>query len=128
MVKLKQDDYIRLHALITRTSTTTIWSALMSGQPITEQQATVPDEFLAWVDKVTSELTAAKDAIVAEAAAAFDSMPKGTDRKTFALEATKHPLRSVLFLILDGRSIDEWAWMQVRPKWETARVISEDVA
>jgi RNA ligase len=126
MVKLKQDDYVRLHALITKTSTTTIWSALMSGQPVTEQRAMVPDEFLVWVDKVTAELTAAKDALVTEARAAFELTPQGTDRKTFALEASRHPLRSALFLLLDGRPIDEWAWKQVRPDWEPASMISED--
>lgn len=128
MVKIKQEDYVRLHALVANTSTTTVWESLRAGQPLVEAREAVPDEFLVWVDKVAAELTAAHRGLVAAAHADFARMPQGSDRKTFALAATQSPLRSALFSLLDGRDITDWAWKQVRPEWQPARMISEDVA
>lgn len=128
MVKIKQEDYVHLHALITHTSTTTVWESLRAGQSLVETRDSIPDEFLVWVDKVTAELSAAHTDLIGRARAEFARMPQDGDRKTFALAAQTSPLRSALFSLLDGRDITGWAWKQIRPEWAPARMISEDVA
>lgn len=128
MLKIKQDDYIRAHALATRTSTTSVWEALAEGRTLIEDRTVIPDEFLAWVDKWTAKLTEDKDRYIAEANAALAMMPSGCNRKTFALAAIESPYRAALFRLLDGKEIDSLAWKSVKPDWEPARVLSEDVA
>ena len=42
-VKLKQDDYKRLHAIMTNTSERKIWEAMRAGVPVSETASSVPD-------------------------------------------------------------------------------------
>lgn len=128
MVKIKQEDYLRLHALITHISTTTVWESLTAGQSLVEAREGIPDEFLTWVDQTTAALATAHQNLITAAHTEFARMPQDADRKTFALAAQTSPLRSALFSILDGRDITGWAWKQIRPEWAPARMISEDVA
>lgn len=124
-LKLKFAEYKRLHSILTGTSTKTIWEALAIGASLADLFSRVPDEFAGWAHKVAGELTEAKNAWVSKALDEYAKMPKSTDRKTFALEAVKSPMRAALFALLDGKPIDEMAWKAVKP--EFARPFRIDV-
>ena len=128
MIKVKQEEYVKLHALITQTSTTTVWERLAAGESVIDFIDGIPDEFSAWVRATAADLTDAKDKWLNEAHAEFDRMPKGVDRKTFAAAAVTSPYRAALFRILDGRPIEDMAWKIVKPEYARPFEQSEAVA
>lgn len=129
MIKLKQETYLQAHAIVTRTSTKTIWQALASGEGLRMVTDFVPDEFLAWTEQVAGDLQSAKDRWISGAVAEFACMPRDVDRKTFAQAAVKSPYKAALFRLLDGRSIDDMAWKAVEPVYERPyQVVREESA
>lgn len=56
-VKIKMEEYKRLHRVITGVSTKTVWEYLATGNNINEILDNVPDEFYSWVRKTAQELS-----------------------------------------------------------------------
>lgn len=107
MVKIKQDDYVALHRIVTGLSARTVWQHLVDGKPVDELLAPLPEEFHPWVRDVVATLETTVTAALAEATKAHeelvDQLPDGWTRRDFAQVAVKHPLKWVLFYLLDGR-------------------------
>jgi len=119
-VKIKQDDYVRLHRIVTGWNERTIWEHLSAGKTLDQLIEGLPDEFHRWATETATELTRAKDFIElgarSEYKAILETLPEGWGRKEFAMEVVKYAhFRPALFQLLDERPITEWAWKQVRP-------------
>ncbi|NKG22233.1 RNA ligase [Paeniglutamicibacter terrestris] len=119
-VKIKQDDYVRLHRIVTGWNERTVWEHLAAGESLAELTAGLPDEFHRWADNIGKQLLDQHNNLVDEAETAYRTLteyvlPADFDRKDFALEASKHPLRPAIFSLLDGKDIHAWAWKQIRP-------------
>lgn len=56
-LKVKFDEYTRLHRLLTNTTARSIWDILRTGQPMTELLERVPDEFYGWVKAKSREFS-----------------------------------------------------------------------
>ena len=122
MVKLKQEDYLRLHKLISGLSNKAVWEYLSTHDgTFHELLEDVPDEFHSWVRETAEGLLTEFRAFEATAMAAFDeviqSLPTGASRKEFALKAVEqtkvHP--GLLFARVEGRSISPAIWKAIRP-------------
>lgn len=124
LVKVKQDDYVRLHKIVTGWNEKTVWEWLSEGRDIAEIIADVPDEFHAWVKEVSARLAEAHtgevSAATREHVRIIASLPDGWTRRDYAAQASQSPWRGALFMLLDNRSIDTWAWDRVKPKGEAA--------
>lgn len=135
-VKLKQDEYVRLHRIVTGLNARAVWEAIGSGQAVGEICAELPDEFHEWVGDVALQLISDSDAIKLAAEREYERImePLGSNwsRKDFALVAKESDdLRGYLFRLLDGRDISEQAWREVYPEgnWTpSGRVFSEATA
>jgi RNA ligase len=134
-VKLKQDEYVRLHRIVTGLNARAVWEALGSGQDVAEICAELPDEFHVWVVDVAGRLVRnareIRRAAAREHEAILASLPDGWGRKEYALVAKESELRGYLFRLLDGRDISEQAWKAVYPEafWTpSGRVFSEATA
>lgn len=119
-VKIKQEDYVRLHRIVTGWNERTIWEHLAEGERLDELIAGLPDEFHRWATKIGRALVQQHAELIEEAETAYRSLteyilPADYTRKDFALEASKHHLRPALFSILDGKDLTAWAWKQIRP-------------
>ncbi len=118
-VKIKYEEYVYLHRIITGLSARRVWEAMGAGSTVDEIAAPLPDEFHEWVRALAARLDAQVKAIEADVTAAFDeiiaALPEGWSRKDFALVAAKSPLRGYLFAHLDGKSYREAIWEQVKP-------------
>lgn len=118
-VKIKFEEYVRLHRLVTGVSTKSIWESLASGQGVAELLERVPDEFNAWVKQTVADLTGQFEARTREATVLFADIQSRlgqASRKEFALEFVKHqPLTSVLFHILDGKYTAPLIWKMIKP-------------
>ena len=131
-VKIKQEDYKRLHRWLTSTTSKHVWEVLSSGEDPDVVFAAAPDEFHDWLKGQVGELRGQHTARVSAAKAAFtavtSSLPSGFGRKEFAMAVAKHPDKSLLFALLDGKSIDETVWRSLKPTGEsgTVRRVSVD--
>lgn len=132
MVKIKQDDYIALHKIVTGLSERRVWEALVAGQTPAQICEPLPDEFHVWVLKVAGEMLkehrARLDRILMEFNDTIglatlngwvhedDGDYVVTDRKQVALLFKESEDAWALFALLDGRGIREKLWKQLEPK------------
>jgi RNA ligase len=137
-VKVKGAEYVRLHAIVTMVSSKTVWEHLSTGRPLDELLDRVPDEFEKWLRATINDLCGQHTALIDEACDEFRDVcrtvwgsehpPSEIDRearKAFAAVASRSELRAALFQILDGKSPDRWAWLQIKPEY--ARPFTSDV-
>lgn len=120
MVKLKQADYVELHRLISMLSERSVWSQLTESKTLEEICEALPDEFHQFVKDVGGKLLSDYEAIEIKVRGIFhnllSSMPEGFTRRDFAMEANKiDHFRPHMFTLLDGKSIDELIWKQLKP-------------
>ena len=139
-VKLKQDDYVELHRLITGLTERRVWEALGGGQTVEEICELLPEEFWPWVENVANDLRdraaslnektcADFNDIIIKIATFADCAHRDWTRKDFALEAVKRSSSSLLFSLLDDKSIDNAIWKSIRPEPGLGpRAFSEDTA
>jgi RNA ligase len=119
-MKIKGEEYLRLHKIMTNVSTTSIWEILSDGGNIEDILKDVPDEFY---DKIKEEV---KDLVIR-----FDNIRKdylqyymdivfkvGIDnRKAFAEEALRFKYSSILFSLLNKKDINPIIWKIIKPEW-----------
>lgn len=118
-VKLKQEDYVALHRLVTGMTDRSVWEALGQGQTISQIQEPLPEEFHQWVDDVACDLVDQAVKIMGEVGREFervlDTMPQDMTRKDFALAVKDHPMRAYLFKYLDGEALWPVVWKSIKP-------------
>lgn len=125
-VKIKQDDYVALHRIVTGWNERTIWERLASGEPLDLLIDGLPDEFHRWATTIAEDLSH-KHALLTAAARAehrriIQSMPSGWTRRDYAQTAALYPeFRPALFQLLDGRDIAPWAWKAIYPTYSQAK-------
>lgn len=132
-VKLKQEDYVALHRIVTGLNERTVWEHLSNGKPLAELIEPLPDEFHQWVGEVAAGLVAKVEADAAEVERAYSTilsgLPPEPTRKDFALQAVRHPLKSALFSRHDGKDYRAGLWASHKPEaMRGPRQFSEDTA
>ena len=129
-IKIKIPDYVRLHKILTGLSLKSVWELLRDGQHRTIEDwiadPTMPETFKVWVSGVRDDLYRQYSEINTCALNIFESkpvldlfMPYKESRKILAAYFTKEENRqysSLLFSILDGKSIDQSIWRMIEPK------------
>ncbi len=110
IVKIKQDDYIQLHRIVTGLSERTVWQHLMDDKPLGDLLDPLPDELHPWVYDVAARICGdahdIQDAAETLHRKILASLPPGYSRGHYADQATRSPLSPYLFQLLDGR--DPW--------------------
>jgi RNA ligase len=118
-MKIKGEEYLRLHRIMTNVSTTAVWEILSSGGDMTEILKDVPDEFYIKINNYTNELKSQYNLLNTEYNWIFKKCePFKTDRAKFANIAKMFKYPSLLFGILDGKDISSTVWKIVKPKFE----------
>lgn len=122
MVKLKQEDYVALHKLVTGLNERAVWERLRAGETRDSICASLLDEFHGFVDVVANDLEAKFQKIYYDSHYEYcmikNRLGYRPSRKDFALEALKYEYPSLLFNYLDNRSVREVIWDMLRPKGE----------
>jgi RNA ligase len=114
--KIKFDDYIRLHKIMTNISDRQIWEALKNGQSISSILENVPDEFFAEVRRVESNLIQSFLNLEADIRVRFEIERIAMhDRKSFAANIANYAYKDILFAMLDGKSYAEKIWLRIKP-------------
>lgn len=117
-LKLKFEEYVRLHRLVTETSSKRIWEYLKENKPVDELLDKVPDEFFKWVKEKIETLQKEYSLIEEEARKEFNNIKRIEARKEFAQEAVKKRTKAILFRMLDNEDYSEVIWMMIKPKAE----------
>jgi RNA ligase len=115
-VKIKQEDYIQLHRIVTGLNARSVWQAMVDGT-MHELYAMVPDEFYDFVKNVQESILneiacTSRDVEIAYNAIGATQL---MSRKEFAMQALKSPLRAELFLMYDGKDLFKHLLMKAKP-------------
>lgn len=125
-VKIKTDDYKRLHRLVTGVSEKTVWEALKENR-FSELIENVPDEFYDWVHAVREQLQNKYKVILLRASWDFNSIEDKSDRKEFALRAMETKYPQILFKMLDDKLQPEMIWKLCKPEVTSVfKMVRED--
>jgi RNA ligase len=124
-IKVKFPNYVRLHSIMTNTSSYDIWESLMENGKISEELLEIiPDEFYDWVKKIEKKLikdfSEFKNTVYAEYCTIILDLRKkelNTD-KDFAFYVIKNPIKSFLFSLRNGKDIDKSIWKRIKTKFE----------
>lgn len=144
-VKVKMDEYVRLHRIVTGVSTKTVWEHLSQNRSMVDLLDRVPDEFYDWLKGVETDLTNQFNDIAEETERAFDRIVTDTRhdlnwtgslaiidrefRKAFALRVQPEPYKDILFQRLDRKDFADSIWKRLKPVYERPFTSqSEDVA
>lgn len=133
MVKLKQEDYLALHRVVTGLNARVVWERLGAGEDVAGICRELPDEFHGWVRALAGDLARRRSELLAEIRAGHEAivaaLPEGWSRKDYAALASRSPLRGWLFQVLDGRDPSERIWQSLKPSGDDRPfTTSEDTA
>ena len=139
-MKIKGEEYVRLHRILTNFSNVDIWELLKDGKDLDEFLERVPDEFDKWVKETISNLQYHKYRIEERAGKTHDYFRYGkyNDRdpeptkKEFA-EHLEHckvepSIRSICFAMWDRKNYDHIIWKMIRPQYQKPFWNKEEVA
>jgi RNA ligase len=126
-MKIKGEEYVRLHRILTNFSTKDIWELLKNGEPLEPFLERVPDEFDDWVKRTVMNLRYSFHHIDERAGKLHDGFRYGkfNDRdpeptkKEFAEYVKQFPkeLAVVMFKMWDKQPYDNIIWSMIKPKY-----------
>lgn len=121
MVKVKYDEYVRLHRLVTGVTSRRIWDLLRNGEDTKELLNRVPEEFEKWVKETIKDLKTKYDVIEVGSLSGLGIVKKLETRKDQAIEIMKNhkQLSSIIFAMLDNKPYDQIIWKMLKPKAES---------
>ena len=131
-MKIKFEDYVRLHRIITQVSNIDIWERLMKDEPLDDILEKVPDEFFDWVRQWEKALKFGYVTQEKEARKWFDRLNEEivfAERKEQAiwiLGFVPQEYQSIMFNMLDGRDYSQAIWKMLRPEWSKPFANSEN--
>lgn len=140
-LKLKQEDYVALHRIVTGLTARTVWQHLVDGKPLADLIAPLPDEFHDWVRSVADALSLTvqveHERLDVEYRKLVEQMPDGwtpgdrPGRAEFARTAAQHPDSWAMFAQLDGKDIRPKLLHNAKPEpylTPSGRTFTEDTA
>lgn len=114
-LKLKFEEYKRLHRILTGVSSKSIWETLKDGKSLETLLDRVPDEFYQWLEETKKNLLAQYQVIENDCKEEFKDL--GNRKETaFYFQTCKYP--SILFAMLDGKDYSQTIWRLIKPKFE----------
>ena len=128
-MKIKGEEYVRLHRILTGFSNVDIWEYLKDGKDINELLDRVPDEFDKWVKTTIQDLKYGCYQLRETAGKLHDGFRYGKfgdrdpepTKKEFAEFVMKQQevLHAIMFAMWDGNNekVDDIIWRLMKPKY-----------
>jgi RNA ligase len=120
-LKLKGDEYRRIHSLISRCTPLAIWEAMQAGDDLEAIRRDLPEEFWADFDAIIAVLTARVDGIKAKVAETAHRLAGATDKEVgLQLRSLDQDVQSLIFPTrkaggkLEGKAMDS-LFRMIRP-------------
>lgn len=120
MVKVKYDEYVRLHRLVTGVTKRRIWDLLRNNESTEELLERVPEEFEKWVRESVFDLQKQYAEMKQNAENVLLRVATMNNRKDQAIYINTYPreLRPIVFAMLDRKPIEPIIWKLLKPKHE----------
>lgn len=120
MVKVKYEEYVRLHRLVTGVTKRRIWDLLRNGESVDELLERVPEEFEKWVRSTIDDLMGQFYEMKKNAENVLVKVVPMDNRKDQAMYINTYPqeLRGIVFAMLDRKPIEPIIWRLLKPKHE----------
>ena len=123
-VKIKGDEYVRLHKIMTNLSTTGVWEVLSSGGEMDDLIKDVPDEFYNKIKDYVKELRYQYHSVKEHAGKLFDGLYESYDRELpekkkyaeWVKQFEKH-LHPILFRMYDNKEYSSYIWKLIKPEF-----------
>ena len=123
-VKIKGDEYVRLHKIMTNLSTTGVWEVLSSGGEMDDLIKDVPDEFYNKIKDYVKELRYQYHSVKEHAGKLFDGLYESYDRELpekkkyaeWVKQFEKH-LHPILFRMYDNKDYSSYIWKLIKPEF-----------
>jgi RNA ligase len=124
-MKIKFEEYVRLHKIMTNLSTTSVWEVLSNGNSMDDLLKDVPDEFYEKIKSYIKDLRYGFMSIQEHAGKLFDAYYESTDgftnvsKKDFAcwvFNQQKH-IQPILFNMWDKKKYDHIIWRLLKPEF-----------
>ncbi len=128
-MKIKGEEYLRLHKIMTNISTTGIWEYISNGGDIIDTLKDVPDEFYEKIKSYEKTLRYGYYQVSEHCGKSYDYFRYGKygdievepTKKEFAEHVMKNchpPYRSVMFAMWDGKPYDKIIWNIIKPEFK----------
>ena len=129
-IKIKGEEYLRLHKLMTNVSTTAVWEMLSEGRDVLEILKDVPDEFYKRIKMYVLDLRYSYLSYSEYAGKMHDKFRYGkfNDRypeptkKEFAefltLNNIDPKVKALCFAIWDNKNYDKMIWKYIKPEFK----------
>lgn len=126
-LKIKFEEYIRLHKIMTNLSTTDIWDCLVKGNDINILLQEIPDEADGWVREQIKSINDIFVYIETECKSKFKSLVDSglNSRKDQAEWIQNNVIKryhSVMFAILDNKDYKPFIYKLCKPKYEKIKI------
>jgi RNA ligase len=122
-LKLKGDEYLRLHRIVTNTNSKTIWEMCKDGRSFEDLITNVPDEFMWWVKQKHKEFTKEFKEIDDAHKGIFNQINSDRPRTQFAAAVEDYTRsggykkfhRGIMYAMKDNKSYDHLIWATIKP-------------
>ncbi len=119
-LKIKAEDYLKLHKLIFHTSSKDIWLALKEDRLESVYEA-IPDEMFSWIQGIEDDLVLQYNTLMKNANyIAKTALRRYNTKEEIARYISLFPERGVSFLIVNGNKerAEALVWKMIKPKYE----------
>jgi RNA ligase len=119
-MKIKGDEYKRLHKILTNISNRDIWEYLKDNKPLDEILNKVPDEFYNWVRETKDNFLHQYAVIDLEYKLIYKNIIENNnivDKKTFAQYAISYRFSAILFSMYNGKNYENIIWKLLYPSY-----------
>ena len=113
-VKIKTDEYVRMHRIMTGYSAKTIWESLKNKEPL--DLMNMPEEFMNWFNNTKAGLEKAYAQIEIEAQPWIEKAKSFELGSEIAEAIKEYPYKNIIWNSLKGRDYSEYIWKQLKPK------------
>tara|TARA_B110000211_G_scaffold233016_1_gene298115 strand:- start:1860 stop:2876 length:1017 start_codon:yes stop_codon:yes gene_type:complete len=114
-LKVKFDEYQRVHRIITQVSNLTLWECLRENTSLEEIIDRVPDEFYDWVKAVIKELKTDFKKIERIAKSEYKVLATRKESAVY-FETCTYP--KIMFNMLNEKKYDDVIWRMIRPDFQ----------
>jgi RNA ligase len=129
-MKIKGEEYCRLHSILTHISSRDIWKYLKDGLPLNDLLEHVPDEFDEWVHNqiglIRKKYQLIENRVINIYKTEIEPQRYKT-RKEYAMKIMTYDksLRGIFFNMLDGRDYSPLIWEKVYPKYSKPFIMND---
>lgn len=119
-MKIKGEEYLRLHKIMTEVSTKSVWEILSNGDDMEGLLKDVPDEFYSKIKEYEIALVREFNMIKREYEliyAIINTPERIIDRALFASYAKQYKYPSILFAMLNGKRVEPIIWKIIQPEF-----------